>query len=209
MINTVDSAAPPPVAPRARRRWRLWTLVASALIVVATAVALTAVALHYIRAAGLESNGIGWLDSTKVRYVEAAGYTQLTVDARPAERQSFYVEISNPSSVTQTILGLPGDPENTRDHPELSVSQTPTSGTTVTAERAVYDDVPVAIPPGASRYLRYTFLNRDCMLRGQTDYWRAIDIRVRVGVFTRTETIDFGRNAMAVVGTDATCSGAP
>jgi hypothetical protein len=103
------------------------------------------------------------------------------------------------SSVTQTILGLPEQQRMTVYRPSLQAGpETPTEGMT----QVRYASGPLTVPPHGRAALRFSFASV-CLAAGGTLYWDALRLRVRVGAFTRTESVSFGDMAMAVRGTSA------
>jgi hypothetical protein len=196
--RVVQAAVVPEVpAGRSRRpRWWLWSALIAVVLTCLTTASVVAVR-HYRYAPALRC---AWAGATpgSVSNSHADGHSQMTVAATGA-RQAFLVDIVNDSSVTQTILGLadPGGPSVYR--PTLQAGlEAPTQGMT----QAHYASGPLAVPPHGRAALRFSFRSV-CVAEGGTVYWDALKLRVRVGAFTRTESVSFGGTAMAVRGTRA------
>jgi hypothetical protein len=200
------SAAGAPVRPRRTRR-RLWTALAAVAVLLAGGIVTwMSVAVHYFHAPALKcACGLVWAvpDGDREKDTEAVGHTQISVPARHGAWQAFYVEVTNPSSVTQTVLGLTGG-ELSGWQPRLAIAR----GDELDA--ATFHDLPissrsgpVSIPPNTEAVLRYSVHETQCLARNQVQMWTATVVRVRVGAYTRTEVIDFAGHGMAIVGTGA------
>jgi hypothetical protein len=203
--HVVETAVVPeaPAGRRRRSRWRLWTALAAVALVCAAAVVTTAVR-HYRYAPALRcACSFAWAgaDAGRITNSQADAHEQMTVPATGA-RQAFLVEIVNDSSVTQTILGLPEEQRMTVYRPSLQAGlQTGSQG----LDEVHYSATPLAIPPHGQAALRYSF-DSVCLARAATLFWDQLALRVRVGAFTRTESVDLADTAMAVRGTSASAA---
>jgi hypothetical protein len=201
-LADVDTAAAGGPPPKPRRSRRFWIVLAAAVVVVAgAAVAATAVSFRYLHAAPLTSNGGAWLapDDQQVREVEAGGYHASVIPPRPGNPQTFEIDVSNFSPVSQTILGLAdgkdlANPELTGEPEHLAVStnsEWPPSG------HVRFTSDPVTLPPHTTYRLRVTLVTSRHDWRGpggcRSEWWDGLSLRVRVGGFTRTEWVDFER----------------
>jgi hypothetical protein len=218
MTSPAEPTPPPPDAVTdsepatdlgaARRRIRISLVVIGAVVVLLLTgggIAWRELDAHYRGAPSLVcSCGLVWASGEHTRNSEAVGHFQYSALARPGARQAFYVDFYNPSSVTQTILGLT-DGELTGWRPRLAVSAQDVLHSPLSYDQLSYRAGPVAIPPHAERVLRYSVLEAQCMEKGSVQFWTATVVRVRVGAYTRVEAIDFGGNGMAIVGTRAQC----
>jgi hypothetical protein len=205
MIDLPVADAPPQPT---RRRWtarRLVALIAAIVVVAAGAITTTVLVRHYRNAPILECQcSLVWdaVDVNHEKDSSAAGYTQATVPARPNTRQAFYVGIFNPSKVTQTILGLPRDESGTIYRPRIGVSTRRLEGTKLVETQLHYAPGPVSLAPDQEAVLRFS-LHATCIEPGGTVYWTDLDLRVRVGAFIRTESVDLAHTAMAISGDKA------
>ena len=163
-------------------------------LVAGGATAAVAVSSHYLRAPDFATGGgIGWLPPDNS---QAGPYRALVTSARPGHAQTFFVEIYNPASVTQTILGLADDSSQTAEPDHLTVSETRTvRGDAVPAR---YTSQPVAIAPKAVYRLRFTHDTAADCRPDRSESWTDLRLRVRVGAFTRTETISLGSNVLTL-----------
>ncbi len=202
MSDPSDASAPTVAELRSRKRrgWRFFTILAAILTVAAAgAISGSVLVAHYAGAAPLRcACGLGWAppDNLNVRMSSAGVHQAMNVTADPTRRQAFYVEIYNPSSVTQTILGLTSG-ELTGLRTQLTVSAQDHAVSNLNEQQLTYAPVPARIPPHGDRVLRYEFTDT-CHGPGTSTSWEGLDIRVRTGAFTDTESIDFGHTAMVV-----------
>lgn len=188
-----------PVERGRKSRW-VWTAVV-AIVLACLASASVAAVRHYRYAPTLRcACGLAWAgaDAGNAHDSQADGHDQMTVPATGG-RQAFLVEIINDSSVTQTILGLSGQDGPTAYRPTLQVArENGSQGMT----QVHYSSAPLAVPPHGLAALRFSFRSV-CLAPQGTLYWDALKLRVRVGAFTRTESLGFDNIAMAVRGTGA------
>jgi hypothetical protein len=205
--TVVQSAEAVPPLQR-RRRWKLWVGLAAVLVLLAGgAITAVAVSFHYLHAPALRAySTAGWLAPDHVKFVQVGPYDGLVVSARPGHSQTFYIDVENPSSVTQTILGLPYN-NNPRlvaepDHLTISAVDTARSG-----QASKFLPPPVAIPPHGVRIIRLTHDTSDCPSwgPGRGESWTELQLKVRVGAFTRIETVDLADHVFELRGTAKTC----
>jgi hypothetical protein len=146
-----------------------------------------------VHAASLTNPGgsYGWgpPDNLQGHFVHLGPYDGMVAPSRPGHSQSFYVEISNDSSVTQTILGIEDFGSGLAQREHLAVSTT--NDYRVTSDQLTYRTGSSALPPHARRFVRYTIDTPRCP-GPSSQYWDRLLVRVRIGAFTRTETITLG-----------------
>jgi len=135
-----------------------------------------------------------WYRQDAMRQVDtsADGGQQTTVPIRLHQRQGFFVQINNDSRWTQTVLGFG------RFAPQTLASET--AQLQISVRTFAHDfagnpltdrySLPVAIPPGQSRYLRLMWNSDSCEEKGGVGGLDQLTLEVRVGLFTRTEVID-------------------
>jgi hypothetical protein len=171
-----------------RSRRILWSVVAAlGAVVVAAAVAGVLVVRHYYAAPDLEGGSAsGWMPPENL-HGRTVG-DRIIVAARPPARQSFFVSVRNPASVTQTILGITPDLRALVYRPVLSGTRTADPAQPVPPDPRDFAGPPIAIPPHQVRYLRLSLVGL-CLSPGGGVEFDAIDLRVRRGAFTRTETV--------------------
>jgi hypothetical protein len=202
VIDTGEVVQATPAGERRQKRW----IALGVIVVVAIGVVTTtlAVSWHYLHAPVLVTDGGGWLppDNQHSRFVSAGPYTALVTAPRPGHAQTFAVEVYNPSSVTQTVLGLADDTSQTLEPERLTVSTTSTA--VGDAMLARYTSRPVAIPPQGVRTVR--LINSTAGgWKCRTESWTELRLRVRVGAFTRTETVAFGSLMLELRGSATSC----
>jgi hypothetical protein len=124
---------------------------------------------------------------------------QNTTPVRSGQRQGYVIEILNPNNVTETIVGdgqgptgwnNPGSP-----HEQVAVSRSyghignGFAGARYGAKRPPSFGLPVSIPPGQARLVRVLWTSTICLSKGESQGINTLSLRVRVGWFTRTESI--------------------
>ena len=212
---------PPPAvravrARPARVRSRTWKAASlTVILVVAGAWLGAARADHYLSAAPLYFQGnADWWYPQDVRHeviVTAGSTTQNTTRLRPGQRQGYVVEIVNNSPVTQTIIGnavtstsiVAGANANGGDsfgsRTQIAVSRSSADIANGPAGQIAASHVsfglPVSIPPFQARLVRVLWTSGDCS--GVIDQ---LNLRVRVGWFTKTELIPMQYWALTVPG---------
>jgi hypothetical protein len=207
VVEAPETAAGP---ERRRRSRRFWVAIgAVAVLLIGVTITALEVSFHYAHAPRLEAFGWGWLppDNQHAQYPQAGLYDASVARARPGHWQTFSVDVENPSSVTQTVLGLAFDSSDTAQPERLTISSVDTG--LGDAMLARYTPGPVAIPPNGVRTLRLSVRAAGCNHwghgTGRSDYWTALFLKVRVGWFTRTEEITFVNHAQVLRGTLPPC----
>ena len=195
MIDLAAGLAPTAGGRRRPRRLLIGLLVAVGVIA-AGAVTAVSVSLHYLHAPGLVTDGGGWLppDNAHVQSIRAGQYSASVVTPRPGHSQTFEMTLYNPSSVSQTVLGLTegadlGSAETTAEPEHLTISTKPRSPDDAAV---TYSSKPVVIPPHRQFSLRLTHDTGHNWAPCRSEYWDGLSLQVRVGAFTRTENLDFG-----------------
>lgn len=206
LVHAAEGAVPPP-QPR-RRRWKLWVILGAVLVLLAGgAITAVAVSFHYLHAPALRAySTAGWIAHSHVESVNLGPYVGLVASARPGHQQTFYIDVENPSSVTQTILGLPynNNPKLVAEPDHLTISAVDTARS---GNASKFLPPPVAIPPHGVRIIRLTHDTGTCQAwgPGRTEYWTDLQLKVKVGAFTRIETVDFADHVFELRGTAKTC----
>jgi hypothetical protein len=188
---------PRPAAQRLRHRlsrvrWWAWTIFGTALAaVIAVAVYLSLV----LTVEPLSSDGgsAGWyfaLDAARSVDTQAGGITQSTVPQRYNQPQGWVVTIFNNTDWTQTILGPAPDMESVTSE-QATVAVACSAGVECDGEWDSHTrwTIPASIPPHSIRLLRVLWTFTDCGAIGRQEVFQDVDLRVRVGLVTRTETI--------------------
>lgn len=187
---------PATFASLARRRLagvraRTWVAMAVATVLIGSGIGYLA---NYLAIGNLQFAGqAGWWyprDYNREVDTTADGASQTTVPIRSGQEQAFAVGIANPTSWTQTILGAaageisPGSPTM-----QIGVSVFNMNIDHGGFERDVRFTLPGSIPPGQIRLLRVSWISSTCLEQGGGQGIDQLTLRVRVGWFTRTETI--------------------
>lgn len=176
----------------ARIGWRRW-IVIGVLVLVATAICGYYVRVDSVGSLSVEGSAGWWYPQDAIRgsWTEADNASQSTVPIRSGQRQGFYVQLFNFTGMTQTVLGstLDNGP-NAGTSVQVTVSTSDGAASGYDAHTLRYG-LPVAIPPGQTRFLRITWISRYCLPRGQDAGMDSVGLRVRVGWTTRTEEIQF------------------
>jgi len=205
-----EAAGPGPRSPGARlrnrlsrMRWWTWTSIAVVVAVLAAAVTYVIVVQN---AAPLSQGGLSawWFpqDADSGTLTTTVNGSQMSVPERFHQQQGFVIGINNDSDWTQTIEGV--DPS----------SETPTLPMTVSvgvgpgdADGSYTDQtgwvVPAPIPPHSYRVIRVLWTSNVCQDPGGNVGFTGLSLRVRVGLFTRTENIQFVNMAFVISGTKA------
>jgi hypothetical protein len=212
------SAAPPPgrAMIKARLRYRLARVSRRTWGVAGVLVILAGIAAgylsYYLTPSSLEfGGGSGWWypqDYDHAVITTADRATQTTVPLRPGQHQGYFISITNPTGVTQTILGPAYGTNVPLDSPGSAVVQIGVSVPNLNIEhgglvRNVKFTLPGVIPPGQTREVRVLWVSDTCSEAGGTSSVDTLAVRVRVGWFTRTEIIPLGQ-AWALIGTSHT-----
>lgn len=176
----------------ARVRRRTWVLVCIALVLIGTGTGYLTVLLS---AGDLQSGptSFWWYSQDAAREVDTSADSaqQTTVPIRSGQQQGLAVDLYNPTDWTQTVVGLAADqgsPGSTSPHVGISVpNRTIEDGGST---RDIGFTMPGSIPPHQIRLLRLLWISDICLPgRGYQAGIDELNLRVRVGWFTRTETI--------------------
>ena len=153
MIDTAEAVTTRPQRPR---RWLRAVAAGAAVLVGALAIVAWRVADRYRDAPVLSADGGGWMapDNAHSHLVEAGPYTTSIAPPRPGHPQTFEIEVYNPSSVTQTILGLAYNDQGVAEPEHLLISTVDTA--VGDSSRVHYVSGPVSIRPHGVRTLHYT-----------------------------------------------------
>jgi hypothetical protein len=186
-----------------RLRWWAWTSIA-VLVVVLAAAAGYVIAVQ--SAAPLLQDGLsGWWyaqDGDRTVMTTTIDGTQFSAPERFHQQQGFVIGIDNESDWTQTIEGV--DPNS--EFPMLPMTVAVDVGPG--AADGNYNDqtrwlLPASIPPHSYRVIRVLWTSNICQDPRGTVGFTGVSLRVRVGLFTRTEKIPLVHTAFAITGTKA------
>lgn len=208
-LMTITAAPPAPAgdAPAARRpRWRRWAALVVVVLLVAGGLAtFLALRTHYRDAPPLScACGLGWAepDTAHVRNVQAGPWAAYVVPARPGHVQAFEVLVVNTSSVTQTILGGHRDVGWTAEPVDVRFARpTGSSGADLGSKSASdFTATPAVLPPGGARWVRYAIhtAGGGIWSGSRTESFTGLDLKVRIGAWTRWQHIDFGHSAFVL-----------
>ena len=185
-----------------RHRRRLVVIAVTSLVLLAGSITAVVVVLSYAHAASLSNQGgvYGWEppDNLTSHDVQLGPYQGIVTQWRPGQRQAFIFNITNTSGVTQTILGL-ADQSYLKERLQISAPDQ-NDMTHVQYEPAL----PVSIPPNDTRVVRFSMVPYGCH-PGDHTYWQDIALRVRVGWFTRTETVNLSNVIFELQGSAKYC----
>ncbi len=179
--------------------WRRQTALAVAVAMVIAAVAYVTVVqttapLVFSGAAGW------WFRADRSRAVEttADGASQTTVPIRSGQRQGYFVDLYNPSNLTQTILG----PVTGPNAPGDAIGDVPQPADVgVSAPNRIIDEgssefagvkfvLPGVIPPHQLRAVRVLWTSVTCLTeKGDSIGSDVLVLRVRIGWIVRIEVI--------------------
>jgi hypothetical protein len=205
-----EAAGPVPRSPGARLRnrlsrlrWWTWTSIATVVVVLAAGLAYV---IAVQTAAPLLQDGLsGWWypqDAARVVITRTINGTQMSVPERFHQQQGFVIGIDNESDWTQTIEGVDPDSESSMLPMTVSV------GVGSQAVEGSYNAqtrwiLPASIPPHSSSVIRVLWTSNVCNDPGGYVGFTDVSLRVRVGLFTRTEDIPFANMAFVIAGTKA------
>jgi len=183
-------------------RPRTWIIAA---VIVIVAVVAARWADYYLSVPSLTySNGGDWWYSQDAKHeniVATWTATQNTTPIRSGQRQGYIVSLFNGTKVTQTIVG-DASGEFGWNSPGSGTEQLTVSGPAGTyqdigngfvgqtvASGLVFLRLPVSIPPFQTRIVKVLWTSDFCLTAGQSNGIDVLRLRVRVGWFTRTESI--------------------
>ncbi len=175
----------------ARVRKRTWVVTAACLILLGAGIGYL---VNYVAVGDLQFAGqAGWWypqDSNREVDTSADGAQQTTVPIRSGQQQGFAVGIYNPTGWTQTIVGAAANEGSPGSQTvQLGVSVFNLNIDRGGFQRDVRFTLPGSIPPGQIRLLRVSWISDVCLQAGGDQGIDELNLRVRVGWFTRTETI--------------------
>jgi hypothetical protein len=205
-----EAAGPVPRSPGARLlnrlsrlRWWTWTSIAAVVVVLAAALAYV---IAVQTAPALSQDGLsGWWypqDQAHVVITTTINGTQMAVPERYHQRQGFLIGIDNNSDWTQTIVGVDANYETPSLPMTVSVGVGPGDGDGSFTSQTRWI-LPSSIPPHSYRVIRVLWTSNVCQPPGGAVGFTDISLRVRVGLFTRTEDIPFVNMAFVITGTKA------
>jgi hypothetical protein len=126
----------------------------------------------------------------------------MSVPERYRQQQGFVIGVYNDSDFAQTIEGVDPDSQTPMLPMTVSVGVGPqdADGSYTAQTRWV---LPASIPPHSYRVIRVLWTSNVCQDPGGYVGFTDISLRVRVGLFARTENIPFGNMAFVITGTKA------
>jgi hypothetical protein len=173
-----------------RLGWLGWTLTAGAVVIVA-AVSGYLIAVDTAAPIQFASASTWWFprDSARAVDTQADGAEQTAIPIRSGQEQGFAITVDNPSDWTQTVLGPAGYGNSPGSlTAQISVATAdPDHGGGVFLP--LHYKLPESIPPHQTRALRVLWTSTACLGKGGSQGINKVTLRVRVGTFTRTETI--------------------
>jgi hypothetical protein len=186
-----------------RVRWWAWTSIAVAVVVLAAAVAYV-IAVQTVPP--LSQDGLsGWWypqDAAHEVTTTTINGTQVSVPERYHQQQGFLIGIDNNSDWTQTIEGVDANFETPSLPMTVSVGVGPGDGDGSFSKQTRWV-LPSSIPPHSYRVIRVLWTSNVCQPPGGSVGFTNVEVRVRVGLFTRTENIPFASMAFVMTGTKA------
>ena len=182
---------------------RGWGAIAAGLAVVCV---LTTWLGLYLATPSLTMGGSSsWLSpQDQARSVDSStlGAFASTVPARRGQRQGFVVEVENPSSVAQTVLGIASPTDSPTGLVGMGgitdVAVAVSTYSNYNGASAGYLSLPFTVPqtiqPGQFRFIRVTWLTDTCSMGGGagTTGTDQLDLEVQVGWFSREEDLNLG-----------------
>jgi hypothetical protein len=181
-----------------RRSRKFWAISASAALIMAAAGVPIGLLVSAETAPALTVTDGGWWYSQDYQheFITLLG-DQLGsgVPVRWGQQQGLVFQIWNTSGYTQTVLGYaPGSAESpgNAQRAQLGVSLTQAWHYPATPDTVRYA-LPVSIPPHDGRALRVLWTQENCLQVGASQSIDELELRVRVGSITKTETIMLGK----------------
>jgi hypothetical protein len=172
-----------------RARWQSWVVA----VIVALAVGAGVGRLVQFVTAPLLQQGDtdGWVyptDSNHAVESQADEQQQSTVPIRSGQLQGLYLNVSNPSDFTETVLGLvPGSIPFGKA--VVSVSEPNFDIDIGGMVSNVRYTLPGNVPPGQFRAVEVIWRSSLCLAKGEQVGIKQIQLRVRVGWLVSTDTI--------------------
>jgi hypothetical protein len=194
-----------------RLRWWHWASIALTAAVLATVIGYP-VAVYTAPPLSEDLVSAWYFNQDNSRSVNTTvgNASEWKTPERVHQRQGFVIGIRNNSDWTQTILGLGPESEWVALQPmSVAVGDWPgiAQGAFLGHDPGARWILPAAIPPHSITVLRVLWTSNECMDPGSSIGMTQIELRVRVGLMTRTETIQL-KEIWAMSGTKATkCSG--
>jgi hypothetical protein len=172
-----------------RARWQSWVAAVVITLLLATGMGrliqlLTAPLLQ-------QGDTEGWVYPTDYNHAvdtQADGQEQSTSPIRSGQLQGLYINVSNTSDFTQTVLGLVpgsipfGNAVVRVSEPNFDID---IGGSVANAKYTLPEDV----PPGQFRMVEVLWRSSACLARGEQAGIQQIQLRVRVGWLVETDTI--------------------
>lgn len=181
-------------APSRRPRLLIVLVLATVVVVAAGAITAVKIAFRYAHAVPLTcACGLTWGPGEQTRQVNAGAQQALIATARPGHAQTFYVLVYNSAPVTQTILGPQSYDRESAEPIDFAVARPTGSAQLDLGDELAqhYTTEPVSVAPGGARWVRYTIHTSASGVwsPSRTELWTELELRVRVGAFTRTERV--------------------
>jgi hypothetical protein len=178
----------------ARVGWQTWVFGTAVILAIAGVIGYR----HVMLSAAPIEGGVDsiWLyhpDRNSSVDATADGRRQTTVLVRPGQQQGIAVELFNPSDQAQTVLGPIGSlgPACSNWHFSVSAEEPDRIGFFEPLSPAMHYAPTRTIPPHRTRVLRIEWRSaRGCLVNGSGAGFDQVTLRVRVGLLTRTETVD-------------------
>jgi hypothetical protein len=204
--------------PLTRLRRRTWIIIVAAVVLTGAAAVYLIVTLT---APVLEDSGVAtWWFPQDVRHRIDSSYgdlTQTTVPVR-AGQQGYVISVFNPGNVTETVVGdgsvgtLGWDNLGGRRGAQAAVSTRYWDPPDSLGYGLIHKVKYVAngsIPPHQYRLVRvlWTIGPDVCLSKGDDARIEKVYLRVRVGLFTRTQTIPLTEYYFNLKATSSTCRG--
>jgi hypothetical protein len=201
---------------RHRHGWRGWGAIAAGL---ALGCVLTTLLGLYIATPSLSIGGSSawWYpqDQARAVYSSTLGAAATTVPARRAQWQGFVVEVENPSSSAQTVLGMASSTDSPTglvgmaNVTDVKVGVSTYSNYTGAAPnfQSMHFTTGQTIQPGQYRFIRVIWMTDPCSLANGSGLTGTaqVNLEVQVGWFSREENLTLDPGWQLSLGLD--CSG--